>query len=114
MRKLIFILCGITGIASATGYVPNTINYTCPDGKLVDTAQSINISVGERPGGIGECFWRNPVTSFSLSQDGTSITGLTTWTLDGGWLADGCSDIKGEKLTSTGIVALVSCKTQQQ
>jgi hypothetical protein len=113
MKKLLMILCGITGVASAA-YVPNTINFTCPDGKQVDLAQKVDVSVGERPGGIGECFWRNPVTSFSVSQDGTSITGLTTWTLDGGWLADGCSDIKGENMTSVGVIARVSCKTQQQ
>jgi hypothetical protein len=115
MKKLLLLMgLGYAGISVATTYQPNTSNFTCPDGEIINTAKPINVSVGERPGGIGECFWKDPVTSFSLSDDLTSITAYTTWSLDGGWLADGCSDVKGEKLTSIGIVAKLQCKTQQK
>lgn len=113
--KLLALLCcsGI-GFSFATTYQPNTSNFTCPDGDVVDVSKKIDVSVGERPGGIGECFWRDPLTSFAVNEDKTSVTAYTTWQLDGGWLADGCSDIKGEKLTSIGVVAKVVCKSQQQ
>lgn len=115
MRKLLFLIgIGCTSLSFATTYQPNTSNFTCPDGEIINTAKPIDVSVGERPGGIGECFWRDPVTSFSLSDDRTSVIAYTTWSLDGGWLADGCSDVKGEKLTSIGIVAKLQCKTQQK
>lgn len=114
MRKSILILLSAIGLAHAQGYQPNTSNFSCPDGEQLDLSKPVNVSVGERPGGIGECFWRNPQVSFRINNELTSITGLTTWTLDGGWLADGCSDVKGENMTSIGIIAQVSCKSQQQ
>lgn len=113
MKKLLLLLCGgYIGLSCATTFEPNTSNFTCPDGEVVNTAKPINVSVGDRPGGIGECFWRDPVVSFSVSDDKTSVIGYTTWKLDGGWLADGCEDIKGEKISSQGIVAKVYCKSQ--
>lgn len=113
-RVLILLSIYAAGNAFASTYQPNTSTFSCPDGEIVDTSKPINISVGERPGGIGECFWRDPVVSFSVSDDRNTVTGRTTWNLDGGWLADGCSDIKGEKMTSQGIVAKVFCKMQTE
>jgi hypothetical protein len=112
-KKILVLLSMISGASFATTFQPNTSNFSCPDGEIINTAKKIDVSVGEQPGGIGRCFWRDPVVSFAVSEDRTSVTGYTTWTLDGGWLADGCSDIKGEKLTSIGVIAKVQCKAQQ-
>jgi hypothetical protein len=114
MRKLVFILLGAGSIANATTYQPNTSTFTCPDGEIVDAGKAIEITVGERPGGIGECYWREPEVSFNLNQDRTAITAYTTWKLGGGFMADGCENIKGERMTSVGIIAKMQCKTQQQ
>lgn len=112
MKKLLIISL-FSCSAFATVYQPNTSQFTCPDGEIVDGAKQIQVSVGERPGGIGTCFWGKPVVSFNISQDRTTVTGYTTWTLDGGFIADGCSDVKGEKMTSIGVIAKMNCKTQQ-
>ncbi len=116
MKKyyLSILLSALSCIATAQTFQPNSVKFTCPDGDQIDTSKKIYVSVGERPGGFGECFWRNPEVSFNLSDDGKSVTGITTWKLDGGWLADGCSDIKGEMMSSIGVIARVSCKAQQQ
>lgn len=113
-KKLLLFLSGMSSLVFATTYQPNTSNFTCPDGEILNLAKEVDVSVGEQPGGIGQCYWKNPVTSFAVSPDRTAITGYTTWELDGGWIADGCSDIKGEKLTSIGVIAKVQCKAQQQ
>lgn len=115
MKKSVLLLLAtlMSGSVLATTYQPNSSSFSCPDDEIVDSSKSVEISVGERPGGIGECFWRDPVVSFGLTQDRSTLTAYTTWTLDGGFLADGCSNIKGEKITSIGIISKMQCKTQQ-
>ena len=114
LKLIPVLMAGLFGCAYAQSnyFIPNTENFTCPDGQKFDSTQKVDVSVGQVPQGFGNCFWGNPKVSFSLNQEGNSISGLTTWKLDGGSMADGCTGIKGEKITTAGVIAKVSCISQ--
>ena len=111
MKKIILysILAGLSVNAFAY-FDPNSSKFTCPDEKVVDTSEVIQVTAGALPDGVRKCYWADPVYSYGITNNGKTILGYTTWTLSGGWLSNGCYDAHGAKQTAEGVIVKVSCK----
>ncbi len=109
MKNLLVILISFTTMVNAANYQPNSYTFNCPTDQHVDLTKPILIGVGSTPKMIGQCWWINPTTSFSLLNNGQTISGHTIWVLDGPVLNSGCGEVKNETIITDGIITNVSC-----
>jgi hypothetical protein len=113
VKKILLLSCLFGVSINAFAYFePNSNKFTCPDDKIVDTSQLIQVTAGQLPVGVGKCYWTDPVYSYGITNGGKTILGYTTWVLSGGWLSDGCYDVHGSKQTTEGVIVNVSCKQE--
>ena len=109
MKKLLILLCLVSGaICHATDFEPHSYSFKCPINQKIDLTKPILVGVGTIPKLVGQCWWKNPTTSYSLSGTSTVI-GQTIWELDGPVLSSGCSDVKDETIVANGVITAVSC-----
>ena len=109
MKNLLSLLCSFATIVNAANYEPHSYAFSCPADQRVDLTQPVLVGVGVTPKMIGQCWWINPTTSFSLQNNGKTITGHTIWVLDGPVLNSGGGDIKNETIVTKGVISKVSC-----
>ena len=109
MKKILIMLNICSTICYATNFEPHSYTFKCPANQKIDLIKPILVGVGTTPKMIGQCWWINPTTSFSISPDNTAVTGQTLWELDGPVLSSGCNDVKSETIVANGVITAVSC-----